>query len=317
VTRGSQLHIAEPEEGQVRVSKAVYGRQRRLAKKRFKNAVAYGLTASILVFAAAALGHYAGRNASAKNAPGPEWRDVLDAARSVVGKTTSLRGTVEPDTRDRDTRGILNVSFQPVRSPAPHGELVTAKGDLMIKVNASSKSDLRIEPAVTLLEPPPVSKIERLIAAGDVLKARRRKLREAQSQERYCLAEAIYHEARGEPTLGQLAVANVILNRVASDQYPDSVCGVVHQNRGVRLRCQFTYACNGRSRKPRPGAHWKKAQRVANQAMDGKRKILAVKGATHYHADYVNPGWDKTMKFVKKIGRHIFYADPNVTYDAS
>ena len=289
---------------------AVYGRQRRVAKKRFRNALTYGLTAATLVLVAAGVGHYVGENASARNAPSVEWTDVITASRTVVGKTTVLRGTV-----DNDPPAVQLVSFGDNQRP-PSNE-PTPKGDLLAKTTFFTKSDARIEPVATLFEPPPAWKIDKLIKAGIVLKQRRKKERKFRAREHYCLAEAIYHEARGEPTLGQLAVANVILNRVASDQYPNSVCGVVHQNKHIKLRCQFTYACNGRSRKPRNGSYWDKAQRVATQAMSGKRRILAVQGATHYHADYVNPGWDRTMKMVKKIGRHIFYKDPKVTYSAS
>ncbi len=291
---------------------AVYGRQRRAAKRRFKNALTYALTAGSLVLVAAAVGHYAGENASARNAPGTEWSDVLTTARSVVGKETVLRGTVE-----NDPPMVQVVSFSPADAPSGRTDTVSAKGDLLFKSPLPAKADLRIQQVATLFDPPPVWKIEKAITTGVVLKQKRKKQRAARALEHYCLAEAIYHEARGEPTLGQLAVANVILNRVASDQYPNSVCGVVHQNKHVKLRCQFTYACNGRSRKPKQGSYWDKAQRVATQAMSGRRKILAVEGATHYHADYVNPGWGRTMKLVKKIGRHIFYKDPSITYGES
>src|SRR5262249_58140344 len=60
-----------------------------------------------------------------------------------------------------------------------------------------------------------------------------------------CLAEAIYFEARGEAVRGQMAVAQVVLNRVFSEKYPNTVCGVVYQNAHRRLHCQFTFACDG------------------------------------------------------------------------
>lgn len=298
--------------GQVRISMAGYGRQRRAAKKRFKSVMTYVLAAATLVGVAAAVGHYAGDKASARNAPGAEWDDVMTTSRTVFGKTTALRGAVETETTP-----VKFVSYQPGEDESRRQTATATKGDLLVKMAALPKADARIKPAATLIETPPIWKIERLVRIGTGEKLKRKKKRDAQKLEHYCLAEAIYHEARGEPTLGQLAVANVILNRVASDQYPDSVCGVVHQNKHRRLKCQFTYACNGRSRKPKPGAFWDKARRVATQAMSGKRKILAVKGATHYHADYVNPGWGRSMKVVKKIGRHIFYHDPTITYNDS
>lgn len=306
------MRSVEPRGGQIRISMAGYGRQRRAAKKRFKSAMTYALAAASLVCVAAAIGHYAGNKASARSAPGAEWADVINTSRTVVGKTTTLRGTVEADD------SIIEYSTdQSDQTNSVQRVSATGKGDLMVTFNAVPKADARIVPVATLIETPPVWQIEKLVRVGSGEKRRLKKVREARQLQHYCLAEAIYHEARGEPTLGQLAVANVILNRVASDQYPNSVCGVVHQNKHRRLKCQFTYACNGRSRKPKAGGYWDKAQRVATQAMSGKRKILAVKGATHYHADYVNPGWGKTMKVVKKIGRHIFYNDPTITYDNS
>lgn len=292
---------------------AVYGRQRQLAqkrqlaKKRFKGALTYALAGACLVCIAGAVGHYAGQNASARSVPSVEWAEVITDTQSIEAKTNLLRGTVEPEPEvDAISTGSI---------PAEQRVSTFDKGDFLVVRAPVQKSDERIAPVATLLEAPPVWKIEKLVEVGLGEKRKRKKLREARSLERYCLAEAIYHEARGEPTLGQLAVANVILNRVKSVQYPNTVCGVVHQNKHIKLRCQFTYACNGKSRKPRPGDYWEKAKRVAEQAMDGKREILAVEGATHYHADYVNPGWHRSMKVLKKIGRHIFYADPSITYD--
>jgi len=172
------------------------------------------------------------------------------------------------------------------------------------------KTEARLEQVATLIKTPPVWKIEKLVHRGAGEKTRRAKVRKARAREHYCLSEAIYHEARGEPTLGQLAVANVIMNRVKDRNYPNTICGVVQQNQHMKNACQFSYICDGRSDKPRPGKHWRKAKRVASQAMSGKRNIYAVKGATHYHADYVSPKWAKEFKILKKIGRHIFYIDP-------
>lgn len=265
----------------------------------------YTLTGIGLICVAGAIGHYAGQKASARNAPTVEWTQVTPDSSTIIRKTTVLRGTVE-DRAGRDTA--------PENSQQPS---TLGKSDMIVAMTRHAKREERIAPVATLIETPPVWKIERLVELGLGEKRRRRTVREARARQHYCLAEAIYHEARGEPTLGQLAVANVILNRVKSKQYPNSICGVVNQNDHMKLRCQFTYACNGLPDKPKPGRHWTKAQRVATQAMSGKRSIYAVKGATHYHADYVDPGWKKTMKVVKKIGRHIFYVDPSITYRPS
>lgn len=287
---------------------AVHARKSRIAKKRFKDLLVYSLAAIGLVVVAAGIGHYAGENASARSAPEVEWVDVTSSAQSIVRKSSVLRPTLQ-ETPEAPQSDQVKADRQRTAS--------LGKSDLVVPMTLFAKREDRITPVETLIETPPVWKIEKLVELGLGEKRRRQTVRVAREREHYCLAEAIYHEARGEPTLGQLAVANVILNRVASKQYPNSICGVVNQNEHMRLRCQFTYACNGLPDKPKPGNHWKKAQRVATQAMSGKRAIYAVKGATHYHADYVNPNWAKSFKFVKKIGRHIFYADPKITYRPS
>ncbi len=126
-------------------------------------------------------------------------------------------------------------------------------------------------------------------------------------KEQRCLAEAIYFEARGENDEGQIAVAQVVLNRVKNPSYPNSICGVVYQNRHKRNRCQFSFACDGiKDRISSPGA-WAKAQRLALEVLDGKQYLKLVDASTHYHATYVNPRWAKSMAKRGQIGEHIFY----------
>lgn len=133
--------------------------------------------------------------------------------------------------------------------------------------------------------------------------------------ERDCLAQAIYHEARGESATGQLAVANVIVNRARSGKFPSTLCGVIYQNADKGLyRCQFTFACDGRSEAPRERAALARsadlAQRVYAEFATGE-KIGAVPGsALYYHTTAVNPSWSQTYQAVAEIGSHIFYA-PN------
>jgi spore germination cell wall hydrolase CwlJ-like protein len=124
-----------------------------------------------------------------------------------------------------------------------------------------------------------------------------------------CLKEAIYHEARGETIYGQFAVAEVILNRVDSPAYPDTVCGVVLQNAHLRNACQFSYACNGRSRTMvEPGAR-ALAARIADIMLSGGDRELT-DGATHFHATWVNPVWSRTFLRTAQIGEHVFYRQP-------
>jgi hypothetical protein len=121
-----------------------------------------------------------------------------------------------------------------------------------------------------------------------------------------CLAEAIYFEARGEPVEGQVAVAEVILNRVDSDRYPDTICAVVNQGTGRLHACQFSYTCDGIPEAITEPAAWARAGKIARLLMDGHDRGLTA-DATHYHADYVDPYWAKVYPKTTQVGRHIFY----------
>ena len=127
------------------------------------------------------------------------------------------------------------------------------------------------------------------------------------AQELNCLATAIYFEARGEPDDGQIAVAQVVTNRVRSGYYPDSVCGVVYQNKNWRNRCQFSFACDRISDKVRDPKRWNIAKYVARETTEGRIWLKEVGSSTHYHATYVRPRWASHMKKVGRIGLHIFY----------
>jgi len=126
-------------------------------------------------------------------------------------------------------------------------------------------------------------------------------------REKKCLAEAIYFEARSEPEDGQAAVAQVVLNRVASGLYPASICGVVYQNRHRYNACQFSFACEGKSLRITEPEAWQQAEQVAEAVMDGKTYLSDVGGATHYHANYVRPRWARRLERMDVIGHHIFY----------
>lgn len=127
------------------------------------------------------------------------------------------------------------------------------------------------------------------------------------SKEQRCLAEAVYFEARGEPVDGQVAVAQVVLNRVRNPAYPDTICKVVYQNRHLRNRCQFSFACDGIRDRITEMPQWETAQKVARETVSGQRYLDTVGASTHYHATYVNPRWARYMKRLQKIGQHIFY----------
>lgn len=131
-------------------------------------------------------------------------------------------------------------------------------------------------------------------------------------QEARCLATGLYFEARGESYEGQMAVADVIMNRVASMDYPNTVCGVVFQGSHRRSGCQFSFTCDGASDRPRDLRAWRQAERLASiVTMRGARERLVAENVLFYHADYVSPYWASNMVRVAKIGRHIFYSRIN------
>lgn len=129
---------------------------------------------------------------------------------------------------------------------------------------------------------------------------------EFEERERHCLATAIYFEARGEPLKGQIAVSQVILNRVRSPKFPQTICGVVYQGQ-YRKGCQFSFTCDGQSDNPRDKALWARAQELSKSFMAGEHWLPEVGYSTFYHADYVRPRWSYRMNKIDKIGRHIFY----------
>jgi hypothetical protein len=118
---------------------------------------------------------------------------------------------------------------------------------------------------------------------------------------------AVYFESRGEPVRGQIAVAQVVLNRAFSGYYPSNVCGVVYQNAQRYLRCQFTFACDRHPDVVRDQEAWQRADAIAAGALDGKLWLPEIGKATHYHATYVRPAWARTMHRLHRVGVHVFY----------
>ncbi len=124
-----------------------------------------------------------------------------------------------------------------------------------------------------------------------------------------CLTEAVYFEARSESLRGQVAVAEVILNRVDSRKYPNSVCKVVKQGASKKNACQFSYNCDGKKEVMSERGARERAGKIARALMDGRERILTG-GATHYHATYVKPGWAKRLVKTAEIDTHVFYRYP-------
>ncbi|HEX3710360.1 MAG TPA: cell wall hydrolase [Pseudolabrys sp.] len=123
----------------------------------------------------------------------------------------------------------------------------------------------------------------------------------------HCLANAVYFEARSEPLRGQMAVAQVVMNRVFSGFYPHDICAVVYQNANRHLACQFTFACDGKRKVIEERGAWARANRIAKQTLDGKLYEQAVGASTHYHALYVHPNWVREMHRLVRYGEHLFY----------
>ncbi|MEM6616923.1 MAG: cell wall hydrolase [Pseudomonadota bacterium] len=134
---------------------------------------------------------------------------------------------------------------------------------------------------------------------------RSKRLRLSRAQ-RHCLAEAIYFEARGESRAGQKAVAQVVVNRMKSKHWPNTICGVVYQNKHWRNRCQFSFACDGKREIITEKKPWAVAKEIAQQFSDGY-VYTPVKRATHYHATYVRPRWARYFNRIDRVGTHIFY----------
>jgi spore germination cell wall hydrolase CwlJ-like protein len=127
------------------------------------------------------------------------------------------------------------------------------------------------------------------------------------AKEQKCLATAVYFEARGENYRGQVAVAQVVLNRVKDHRYPDTICGVVFQNQNRRNACQFSFACDGIPETITERRPWDQAEEIAAKVTDGELYLTEVGDATHYHATYVRPAWAPRMTKVTQIGLHVFY----------
>lgn len=139
---------------------------------------------------------------------------------------------------------------------------------------------------------------------GSVLDTKGKKVSD---KELWCMATAIYFESRGESYRGQVAVGQVVMNRVAHKLYPDTICGVVFQNQSKRNACQFSFACDGIPERIDDQASWKQAMAIAKDVVSGKEYLAEVGYSTHYHATYVYPHWAPRMKKNTKIGMHVFY----------
>ena len=130
-----------------------------------------------------------------------------------------------------------------------------------------------------------------------------------------CMVFNIYHVANNQSMLGQIAVGQVVMNRVEDSRFPDTVCEVVKQavtykgtDKPVLHKCQFSWYCDGKKDEPNyDSKSWSNALKYAVVVLGGDITLDFTDGATHYHATYVRPAWAKTKTRTTRIDRHIFY----------
>lgn len=245
-----------------------------------------------------------------------EAQPLDDLRGPAVRHDTLAPPTSSPDTFSVQTASLyfgsasLGVSGETLRSWQPGEEprvMLPGVPDPDMKVTAAL-------PSVAVAVPPAG---ESVAGKGEVNSDRKahfktpaERLRldgKARDKQEKCLAEAVYFEARGEAVRGQIAVAQVVMNRVFSGFYPTTVCGVVYQNAKRHLACQFTFACDGIPDVVREPDMWVRAKKIAKATLDGQLWLREVAKSTHYHAYWVHPSWVHEMKKMYRTGVHTFY----------
>lgn len=136
-----------------------------------------------------------------------------------------------------------------------------------------------------------------------------RRQSQAEMREANCLAEAIYYEARSESSAGQIAVSQVIQNRVFSKHFPDSICEVVYQGSERRTGCQFSFTCDGSMDRAPKGKSWDRSKEIAQYVLSQSPRNL-VGRSTHYHTTAVDPHWSGSLEMTRQVDSHVFYRFP-------
>jgi spore germination cell wall hydrolase CwlJ-like protein len=300
----------------------------------FRDLAPYVFGGAMLVAAFAFAGHQLGRNADAHTS-GPDIEVPAAQQASVTAKGSLLlegdsfelmglnalrRQTVMSD--GKGDMALMDAGAAPEPEALPDPKPILKPIRKVAKL--ADERRLKIEPASINLgdeavaTKPAMKKLALAPKPDDIEdsfklpKAEKQKIlaqRRVRMAEENCLARAVYFEARSESALGQMAVAKVILNRVKSPQYPNTICGVVYQGTQRRNSCQFSFACDGQPDDVRQPAAWQQAKSVAQRAIAGDMNLgKGMNTATSYHADYVTPKWSKALRKVSRIGRHIFYS---------
>ena len=230
--------------------------------------------------------------------------DVMEITRGfddVRARLASLRAPKSPEPKV-DPRGGLKPAPIVVASLDPKAgkealDAINAVAPDLVVPKRRPESDLAYAPEAGGLDSHELSSAPIMAKDG----------KKWSQKEMWCLATAIYFESRGEKYRGQVAVAQVVMNRVKHRLYPDTICGVVFQNQQKRNACQFSFACDGIPERVTEQKYWNQAQEIAKGVVDGSLYLSEVGYATHYHATYVYPHWAPRMKKVTKIGLHVFY----------
>jgi spore germination cell wall hydrolase CwlJ-like protein len=231
----------------------------------------------------------ASKAVQASSAPAKSAGDAKDEARVYFG--------ANPLAAEKEAIKPWAAGRAPVvRAPSGSSEAKLAALSPATGNDGKGGESIAAKGVVTGREQRPQSPAERLKLAG-----------KARVKAEKCLANAVYFEARGEPVRGQIAVAQVVMNRVFSPFYPNKVCGVVYQNANRHLACQFTFACDGVPDVVTEPDAWLRAKRIAHDMLDGKLWLPQVAKATHYHAYWVHPDWVSEMRKIYKLGVHTFY----------
>lgn len=235
-------------------------------------------------------------------------KGARDAVKTATASQEQSLQTAEPSSSDRATAALFFVS-------AYTSEGMKAAEPAIESTAADDKNRLNVKPEGSewrrLLQDARMSPEDATIFGGLTET-------EFRNKEMHCMATAIYFEARGEPARGQMAVAQVVMNRVRTPFYPKTICGVVYQGSFNRTGCQFSFTCDGVADRATNKEQWANSMTVAQQVIARKVWVDEVGYATHYHATYVNPKWKSLVKRVAQIGVHIFYkapfADPQLAY---
>ncbi len=204
---------------------------------------------------------------------------------------------------------IVNPVPPPVSSAQPRTEprlrpqsfaVTSAKVETTVAMMAKSPDHLGDRKRDRIRGPMPVLRV----AALTTMKVPTKRI---SPLERACLIQAVYFEARGEPKEGQIAVAEVILNRVKSRRFPNSICDVVFEGHSAANRCQFSYVCDGLPELVVNEDLYASIADLVDEVLGGKMHSV-VGSAQFFHNNNVRPEWASELTFVRKIGHHNFYA---------